>query len=123
MSNPTLALALAQTQLRIEELSGGVIHFEVNEYPVDGVSYWCELSFSAEHDLVLVFMVLDDGTKVACKGYGPSAQEGTQGWARWRTWDELLTEGELWGLASENERYDHSKVDELLAILRPLILG
>jgi len=114
---------LAQANFRVNELSGGVISISANEFPVQGVDHWIELSFNAEHDLCLVFMVLTDGSKVACVAYGPSSREVTEGWGRWQAWDDLLTENKLWSFASENENYDDSKASEILAVLRPLILG
>jgi len=110
------------TDARVRELSGRVIGYEADEFPVAGLQSWQAVTFNAEHDLQLSFMELDDGRKVASVGYGPSAVEGEKGWARWRRWEDLLNEAELWNFASENEDYDHSKVEEILAVLRPVIL-
>jgi len=110
------------TDSRVRELSGRVIGYEADEFPVAGLKSWRAVTFNAEHDLQLSFMELDDGRKVAAVGYGPSAVEDERVWARWRRWDELLNEAELWNFASENEDYDHSKAEEILAVLRPAIL-
>ena len=111
------------TDFRVRNLSDRVIGYQADEYPIEGVERWQTVSFDAEHDLQLCFMELTDGRRVAAVGYGPSAVEDKRGWARWRGWEELLSEDELSGLASENERYDPSKAEEILAVLRPVVLG
>jgi hypothetical protein len=105
----------------LREASGGVVSFEVNEYKVEGMQGWRMIRFNAEHDLGLVFVHLDDGSKVAYIGYGPGVYKHVPENGAWKTWEDLFTAEEIWGLASENENYDDSKVDEIMDILRPLI--
>lgn len=104
-------------------LSGEVISYVQNEYSVKGIVSWRELTFDAEHDLSLIFMVRSNGDRVACMDYGPFPEESSDDWAKWKTWEEVLTERNIWKLASENENYNHDRIKEIINLAQQLIFN
>lgn len=117
---------------KFEELSNGTVSLEEGAWKlkIEGVESYHQLSFSAEHDLNLYLVKPLEGEPFSIVDYGIhrvvyDENRNTQcvldvPEEKRKPYRHYHSADTFWHYASENDKYDDSKADELVALLEEL---